>query len=66
MSALIVHESSLFPSVVMDRENYSVNLDGNRVSGETVRMLEEKLNRYIIIIILLNNFIWGEGVVNTG
>ena len=30
-----------------------------------MRMLEEKLNRYIIIIILLN-FIWGEGVVNTG
>ena len=29
VSVLIDHVSSLFPSVVMDRENYGVNLDGN-------------------------------------
>lgn len=46
VSVLIDHVSFLFPCVVMDRENYGINLDGNRVSGETVRMLEEKLNRY--------------------
>ena len=40
----------------MDRENYGVNLDGNQVSGETVRMLEEKLNRYYNNNIILIKF----------